>query len=151
MDRQALIDDLARDEGIKLYVYDDATALPVRPGHLMIGHPTIGIGRALDVHGVSKAEAYYLLNNDIDGLLKELAVRLPEFSKLDDPRQRTLCNMAFNLGVSGLLEFREMLAAIAQQKYGQAATCLLESKLGAQATSRAKRLAQLLQLPIQNA
>jgi hypothetical protein len=59
--------------------------------------------------------------------------------------------MAFNLSVSGLLEFREMLAAIAQQHYEQAATCLLESKLDAQATSRAQRVAQLLQLPIQNA
>jgi hypothetical protein len=51
---QQMIVDLIVDEPLKLYVYDDATVMPLRPGYLLKSRLTIGIGRALDVHGISK-------------------------------------------------------------------------------------------------
>ncbi len=150
VNQTALIADLLRDEGLRLYVYDDANGQPIRPGYTLKGHPTIGIGRALDVHGISRDEAEALLSNDIEAVYAEITQRLPWFSQLDDARQRALCNVAFNVGVSGLLQFHEMLAALNQRNYRQAAKSLLESKLGAQSTSRAQRLALLLESPLQN-
>lgn len=144
MNRQALLTDLARDEGIKLYAYDDATGLPLRPGYQLKGHPTIGIGRALDVHGISAAEAEQLANNDIDSIVKRLSLRLAWFDALDDSRQRVLCNIAFNAGVDGLLKFKDTLAAVQAGNYLGASACLMDSWLARDAPERAHRLQTLL-------
>src|SRR5438876_552158 len=45
---------LRRDEGERLRIYTDT-----------LGHPTIGVGRALDTQGITSAEADYLLLGDI--------------------------------------------------------------------------------------
>ena len=41
---------LTDEEALRFVVYDDATGRPIVPGTHVIGHPSIGIGRALDVH-----------------------------------------------------------------------------------------------------
>ena len=73
IDRELITCELTRDEGQLLTVYDDATGAAIKPGTSVKGHPTIGIGRALDVHGISAAEAAYLLGNDIDGIVAQLS------------------------------------------------------------------------------
>ena len=40
--------ELVGDEAMRLFVYDDATGLPIEPGSTCKGHPTIGVGRGLD-------------------------------------------------------------------------------------------------------
>jgi GH24 family phage-related lysozyme (muramidase) len=55
---------LEREEGLRTLVYDDATGKPIGPGSVVQGHPTIGIGRALDVNGITAVEADFLLEND---------------------------------------------------------------------------------------
>ena len=129
---------------MRLYVYDDWNGQPIRPGYTVKGHPTIGIGRALDVHGISKDEALELCNHDIDAVQAEIALRLPWFAKLDDARQRVLCNLGFNVGVSGLLQFHDMLAAVEAGDYAKAAECLTRSKLASQAKGRVAQLCDLM-------
>lgn len=63
--QKVLIPMLRAEEGLRLTVYDDATGKPIKPGTLVKGHPTIGIGRALDVNGITEAEAEYLKANDV--------------------------------------------------------------------------------------
>jgi len=147
MNRDAFLADLIRDENNVLFCYDDATASPVVPGYRLKGHPTIGIGRALDVHGISGSESVYLAKNDIQRVELDLASRLPSWSALDDPRQRVIANIAFNAGVEGALQFRNMLAAIATGDYHLAAVHLQDSKLNGQAAARVARLVALLQSP----
>ena len=137
-----LQEQLIRDEGVKLFVYDDANDNPVVPGYTLVGHPTIGIGRALDVHGISMAEALYLNNDDIKDVQNGLLDSLPWLANLDVVRFAALENMAFNLGVNGLLEFTETLAAIKQGNYDLAAEDMLQSEWAQQVGDRANRLAQ---------
>jgi lysozyme len=147
MNETALLEDLKRDEGNRLTAYDDANGAPLVPGYRLVGHPTIGIGRALDVHGISPAESVALCLADIRAVSIGLSARLPYWSRLDDARQRVIANIAFNAGVDGALKFERMLAAIAAGNFHVAALELYDSKLKQQAPERAARLAALLQSP----
>ena len=57
--KQKLIDLISDHEGVKLKVYDDATGQELKAGDVLVGHPTIGIGRnvAKDGLGISQEEA----------------------------------------------------------------------------------------------
>lgn len=147
MNAEAFTQDLVRDENNVLYCYDDGTGAPVVPGYRMKGHPTIGIGRALDVNGISAPESVYLCRNDIQRVVSGLAARLPYWSRLDDARQRVIANIAFNAGIDGALHFSRMLSAIAGGDFHLAAAELKESKLSQQAPARVSRLAALLLTP----
>ena len=99
-----LTNQLRRDEGEVLHAYQD---------HL--GFWTIGIGRLIDKRkggGLTKDEAAYLLGNDIARFTTALRTRLPWFGRLDEARQGVLANMAFQMGVEGLLGFRNTLGMI---------------------------------------
>lgn len=125
--------DLMRDEGCRLKPYTDT-----------VGKVTIGVGRNLDDVGISLAEADMLLLNDICSVISSLDMALPVWSGLSDARQRALANMAFNMGIHGLLDFRDMLAAIRAGDFDTAAKQCLNSKWATQVGGRAQRIAMLL-------
>jgi lysozyme len=137
-----LEDQLKNDERLRLVVYDDATGKPITPGTKVIGHPTIGWGRALDVRGISRDEAQYLFNNDRDEVKIELTKRIPWMTQLNEPRQAVLYNMAFNMGVGGVMEFPKMLAAAKAGDFMAAAREMIDSLWSKQVGTRATRLAQ---------
>lgn len=120
-DRDRLIQDLIRDEDIRQFAYDDATGKPVKPDSHIFGKITIGIGRNLVDLGLSRNEAIYLANNDISRLESELDRAWPYWRELSAGRQRAMLNMAFNLGISGLLKFRDMLTAMERGDFEAAA------------------------------
>ena len=128
--------DLKRDEGFVRHAYQD---------HL--GFWTIGIGRLIDKRrdgGISEAEAEHLLGNDIKAVIVDLDRSCPWWTALSDPRQRALANMCFNLGLSRLLGFRKMLAALEAGDFAGAATEALDSRWARQVGDRAQRIATLL-------
>jgi lysozyme len=133
LDRQALVSNLIRDEGIRLKPYLDTT-----------NHITIGVGRNLTDKGISRDEALLLLDNDIDAALVELRVALPWFVALDEVRQRVLANMAFNLGLPKLLGFHNTLRAIANGDWPAAAAGMRASLWAQQVGKRAERLAAMM-------
>jgi lysozyme len=126
---------LRGDEGERPCVYQD---------HL--GFNTIGVGRLVDARkpgaGLRSDEITYLLNNDIDDRIDALTRRLPWFQNLDSARQGVLLNMAFQIGVAGLLGFKNTLALIEEGKYDLAAHALLQSKWATQTPARAERMAE---------
>lgn len=132
MDVEALKKELIRDEGQKLTPY-----------HCSAGKLSIGVGRNLDDVGISADEAAYLLGNDISRVLAELDKTLPWWRDLSEARQRALANMAFNLGLSRLLGFKKMLAALQAGHYDEAARQALDSKWSAQVGQRAVLIAEL--------
>ena len=131
MNRQKLIETLTSDEGLRLTVYK-CTA----------GKNTIGIGRNLDDVGISMTEATTLLNNDIDKVQAALNDRLDWWTGLSENRQNVLANMAFQLGVNGLLKFKNTIAFIKAGAYDKAADGMLKSLWARQTPIRAKRLAK---------
>jgi len=135
---------LRTDEGTRLNAYDDANGRMLVPGYALVGHPTIGVGRALDVHGISNAESDMLLDNDIAAIEGKLIAALPCFATLDEARAYVLTNVAFNCGVAELLSFHHMLAAVAAGDWAQTATELLDSDAARQLPARYHRLVDVL-------
>lgn len=132
MDVAALVADLIRDEDLRL-----------KPYRCTEGKLTIGVGRNLDDVGISRAEALFLLDNDIGNTLAELDRRIPWWRSLSEPRQRAQANMAFNMGLPRLLGFKNMLAALQGGDYETAAAEALNSKWAKQVGIRADRIAEL--------
>lgn len=126
---------LKADEGVRNCVYSDS-----------LGFLTIGVGRLVDSRkpgaGLRPDEIAYLLNNDIDHRIEALTRRLPWFQNLDDARRGVLVNMSFQLGVDGLLGFKNTLELVRQGKYENAAAAMLESKWAQQTPARAKRMSR---------
>ena len=112
--------ELAGDEGTRLVVYDDATGRAIVPGSAVVGHPTIGTGRACDVHGITDAEALMLFANDIAAVEQAMAGQA-WFVALDPVRQGVMVNLAFNMGVRGLETFTHMMADIVRGEHDLAA------------------------------
>lgn len=129
MDRDALINQLMSDEGLRLKPYKDT-----------VGKLTIGVGRNLDDVGISQDEAMEMLANDIRRTYSAVTTALPWFLKLNDARQNVLLNMAFNLGIQGLLGFKHTLDLIQTGHYSDAAEAMLQSKWAKQVGQRAVRL-----------
>ena len=133
MNNLKLIDELERDEGLRLKVYAD-----------QLGIPTVGIGRNLRDKGITRGEAYHLLNNDIDEIQADLDAALPWWRRLDEVRQRVLANMCFNLGIHGLLKFEHMLAHAMISEFDMAAAEMVGTAWAKQVGPRAVRLAEMM-------
>ena len=148
------------DEGCILHVYKDS-----------LGLDTIGIGRCLETKGLTNAECDYLnlgvyskqevidalkergisqeeadqlLSNDIDFFTEELFNALSWLKDEPEMVKIILINMAFNLGVNGLLQFHTTLGLIEAGNYTEAAKQMLNSKWAVQTGDRAIRLSNLL-------
>lgn len=127
---------LIRDEGFKSSVYQD---------HL--GYWTLGIGRLVDARkggGITKDEALFLLRNDITKVGHELRVAIPWWNRLNEVRQIVLISMAFQMGVAGLLGFRNTLRAIRDERWADAKAGMLASLWARQVPLRAHRLAEAM-------
>lgn len=133
MNAQRLAEELLRDEGLRL-----------KPYRCTAGRLTIGVGRNLDDRGITESEALVLLDNDIKDCWGRLAVALPWVLGAPEPVQEVLLNMCFNLGLAGLLGFRQTLAHVQAGRYAEAAAGMLRSKWAGQVGARAERLAQKL-------
>lgn len=119
-------------EGLRLTIYADTK-----------GFPTIGYGRSLATQGISVAEANVLLEDDVDYFLEKLGA-LPWFAGLDEIRQAAIVDIAFNLGVNGLLEFKNMIAALEKKDFALAAICMLQSAWAYQVGQRAVELSGII-------
>ena len=131
--RQMLVDELVRDEGLRLFSYLDT-----------VGKWTIGVGRNLTDKGISSREAFDLLDHDLDECVTDLAGSFPWFVTLDAVRQRVVCNMRFNLGPSRFRQFKQTIAAIAAGDYVKASEQMIKSKWASQVGQRAQRLARMM-------
>ncbi|MBU2758081.1 glycoside hydrolase family protein, partial [Acidithiobacillus sp. BN09-2] len=130
-------------ESYRRFVYDDATGQEIVPGYTVQGNPTIGYGRDLMTEGILKEEAMVLLRHDIDRAWREVTSHLPwAESQLSVIRFAVLVNMAFNMGLQGLLGFTQMLSALQAGNYEQAAKAMLDSLWYQQTGSRAQALAE---------
>jgi len=132
MDREQLIQDLILDEGMRTEPYTDT-----------VGKLTIGIGRNLDDNGISKAEAMFLLANDIEMVETELDAKMDWWRGLPDDAQRALCNMTFNMGHPRISHFKKMLSSLKSRNFEGAAAHALDSKWADQVGQRADRIATL--------
>lgn len=136
-----LVQELRRDEGVRYTPYLDTK-----------GNPTVGAGHNLNASPLPYGWGYPLNDEQVNELLGKdllnvyggLYRDLPWWDQLCDVRQRVMCNMAFNLGINGLMTFRNTLIAIRQGRYADAAAGMLNSLWANEVGDRAKRLAQMM-------
>lgn len=122
-------DQLIRDEKLMLKPYRDS-----------VGKLTIGIGRNLDDVGITQDEATYLLSNDLARVRARLYSLLPWLAALSPARRGVFENMAFNMGVDGLMEFKQTLRLAQEGNYDDASQEMLKSTWATQVGDRSQRL-----------
>jgi len=143
MPPQSLKAALYRDEGIRTKVYVDCCGKSWRECSCKTkGFLTVGVGRNLDAVGVSMVEADLMLDHDLTRTTADVLTYIPWSGQLDEIRREALINLAFNVGIGGLLGFTKMLAAMKRGDWATAASELLDSKYRKQVLLRAERLAK---------
>ncbi|BDC37773.1 glycoside hydrolase family protein [Paraburkholderia terrae] len=136
--------ELRRDEGVRYVPYLDTSDPPRR---------TVGVGHNLDVSPLlagwtfplTDAQVNQVLDRDVSTTLAKLDKALPWWRQMDEVRQRVIANMCFNLGIGGLLTFKNTLAAMQRRSYQVAAAGMKASKWYGQVGQRAVRLCKAME------
>ena len=100
--------------------------------------PTFGYGFTY----ITEPEAEYILRNRLAYLQIELEDKLPVFSRLSKQREEVLIEMAYQIGVTGLLKFKNMIQALIGRNYDRASREMLDSVWAKQTPIRANKLAK---------
>jgi lysozyme len=112
------------------------------------GHWTIGIGRNVDINGglgLSDDEVRYLLERDIERVIKELSTEYRWFSDLDDVRKDAMIDISFNLGQTKLRKFVLALDAMERADYKSASQEFLNSDWSRTVKGRSVELAAMIE------
>lgn len=131
-----------RDELRSMLVLHEG--LRLKPYKCTAGKITIGVGRNLDDRGITQAEAFALLENDIIEVESDLDRTWPWWRQMTDARQQVLADMCFNLGLGRLKGFVNTIAYMKAGDYDKAAEGMLASLWANQVGFRARRLAQMM-------
>lgn len=144
MNRAALLTDLEADEGYRPLLYDDATGKQWAKGAVITGWPTIAIGWNVASTPISLDRARVILGWMVDDKIGPLGAALPWLSGLTEPRQRAVANMAYQLGVTGLLKFDTFLSLLKSGQYDAAADDLESTAWFKQVGQRGPRIQSLI-------
>ena len=138
MNLEALKADLERDEGRVPYAYTDSE-----------GYWTCGVGFLIDRNKGAKipdAVIDFWLDYEVKSKVRTLETVFPWWPSLNDARQRVVANMAYQLGVEGVMKFKKMIAALQNGDYDRAADEMADSLWAKQTPSRAQRLMTLMRI-----
>ena len=143
---QSLVAQVARHEGFEAQVYDDGA------GQKTVS--TTGFGTNIEVGDRSHLKDRTLSVEEALGILEEsLATSVADVkrSRVGDVYDRqppgvrmALANMVYNLGLTRLLGFRKMWAALGDGDYEAAAREALDSKWAKQTGRRAPEIAEII-------
>ena len=125
----SLLEEIKQDEGFKSKAYPDP---------LTGGEPyTFGYGFTY----ITEEEAEWVIRNRIAKIRMALQDKYIFFNRLSKARQDVLIEMAYQLGLTGLSEFKKMLQAIVKNDFEEASNEMLDSRWAMQTQNRAKKLA----------
>jgi len=112
------------------------------------GYWTLGIGRNVDPNGglgLSEDEVNYLLEKDIERVIKELSLAYRWFNDLDDVRKDAMIDISFNLGATKLRKFVLALDAMEKADYKSASEEFLDSDWSRTVKGRSVELASMIE------
>ena len=138
--RVRLKEEITADEGKVLEIYKDHLVYPtVGVGHLILeGDEEFGqpIGTK-----ITETRCDELLFRDLNIVLSECEDRFHNnWIDWPDEVKLIIANMAFNLGLTRLVKFKKMFAALNEGDYKKASEEGLDSRWAKQVYNRAKRL-----------
>lgn len=128
------------EEGRKAAAYPDPLT-HAEPFTIGVGHtgPEVRLGLVWTNEQIDRA-----LQSDIAKAEAGLDAHLPWWRKLSDVRQDAVLQLAFQMGVNGLVAFHRSLTALEDGLYDQAADDFLQSLWAKQTPARAKRITDLI-------
>ena len=140
-----LIEQIKRHEGYRKRMYlCTAGKETIGYGYNLKANPlhlsSLEIGNAYK-NGMNEVEAERLLKLMIAKITDQLEEAIPVINRLDTVRQDILINMAYNLGLVGLLKFKKTLLALEKKDYRTASIEMLNSKWRNDVGDRAQELA----------
>ena len=128
-----LIEQIKKHEGYRSRIYSDS-----------LGIDTIGIGFAIKDLKLSEAVCDIILKEKLVDLYSKVKKKIPFFEKLPVEIQDVLLNMCYQMGVTGVSKFKNMLAAMILKDWPTAADEMLDSKWAKQTPHRAKELSEIV-------
>lgn len=116
------------------------------------GYPTIGIGTKLGPKNAPLEHYTFKVNYQVARALLVFELEktegrlsiLPWFIDLDRDRKIIILSMAYQMGVTGVLQFKKMLKALEAEDWEEAKIQALDSTWAKQTPQRAKRHADVL-------
>lgn len=125
-----LIDDVKHEEGFSGTVYKCTE-----------GFDTIGYGTKLPLN---REESELLLNYRLNKAIGQIKSSLYHLD-IKQEAWEILFNMGYQMGLGGLLQFKNMIKALESQDYVEASRQMLDSLWAKQTPKRAKRLAKRME------
>ena len=129
-----MISRLKNDEGFSGKIYPDSK-----------GFLTLGFGFNLTKQEIPIDIASDWLDFLVTNVEHEIEQNISFWSDLNEARQSVLINMAYQMGIGGLLQFRDMLKALGLKDYNGAAIAMKDSVWYREFTARASRLVKIMQ------
>lgn len=140
--------ELTEEEGLKY-----------KPYKCTAGHWTIGIGHNLDAAQIdkiigrkyslsivlTKQEVDAIFLHDLNNVLDDIEYSLPWFSEIPDYQQYVLISLVFNMGIYGLLKFKNTLKAWSNGNMDGVIHGLEHSRWYKQVGNRAGKLVGILE------
>ena len=141
-----LIEQIKRHEGFSEHTYRcPAGKLTIGYGYNLDANPlklsSVEIKQAA-IGGMREHEAERLLKLMVGRCIDQLDIAIPWVVNMGDVRESVLINMAYNMGIVGLMKFTKTLALIKAGDYPKAADEMLRSRWAKQAGHRAVELSE---------
>lgn len=138
------VDMIKRHEGWRDSAYWDLTGASVTADERR-GHVTIGYGFRLDRPGALPEDiADEWLRKIVMAIDEELEKRIKFYRRLHPKAKAVLLDMAYNMGVAGLLKFSKTLGELRRGNYAAAASEMLDSRWASQVGRRARENADII-------
>jgi len=130
---EELIDRIKEHEGFKEYSYND-----------QLGIPTIGYGFKISELTLTKEISSLILRKKLGEIISSLPLYINWFAYTSISIQEVLIEMAYQMGIQGLLNFKKTLSYLEDEEYKKAAKEMLDSKWYKQTPNRAIRLSNIV-------
>ncbi len=127
-----VLDKIKKEEGFRADMYQCCE-----------GFNTIGIGFNLDAIKMPEEVAdlwLTLIVNELSGKM----MRYEWFKMLSNARKICIIDMTYQLGINGVLNFKNMISAIEQANFALASFEMLDSRWAKQTPNRATRNAEIM-------
>ena len=135
---------LRLDEGVRRERYlDTAGKWTIGVGHNITDDPKYPY-RQTD-EPLNDIQIDMLLERDIAHAVADLDQNVNWWRAMEEPRQRVLANMCFNMGWPTLAQFKNTLDAMHKSDYASAAAGMRASRWAKQVGARSERLAKIME------
>ena len=149
MDFNKRIQQIKIDEGLKLQRYKcTANKWTIGRGYNLDSNPLGLTAQQINRYstfGITTEIADDLFNRMVEKIIDNLTNTFGFYESLPDDVRYILVNMTYNLGLGGVLKFKNMLIAIENHDYKRAAKEMVNSAWYKQVGNRAKRLVEIME------